>query len=61
MKRALFKLKQISRQAVKEEPAGSLASDTSASPRELLQKEEFLWLSEIQSVLSPYWSARFDR
>ena len=61
MKRVLLKLRQVSRQAVKEQPAGDRASETSGSPRELLRKEEFQWLSEIQNVLSPYWSVRFDR
>jgi hypothetical protein len=61
MKRSLFKLKQASRQAVKEQPKGALASDSSASPQELLQEEEFQWLSEIQNALSPYWSARLAR
>ena len=63
MKRVLLKLKQVSRRAVKEQPAGNLPSESgsSARPQELLRKEEFMWLSEIQSVLSPYWSARFDR
>ena len=65
MKRALLKLKQVSRQAVKEQPSGILASasssGSSARPQELLRKEEFQWLSEIQNVLSPYWSVRFGR
>ena len=63
MKRALLKLKEGSRQAVKVQPAGifASASGSSARPQELLRKEEFVWLSEIQNVLSPYWSVRFGR
>jgi len=63
MKRALLRLKQVSRQVLKEQPSGILTSSSGSSdrPQELLRKEEFQWLSEIQNVLSPYWSVRFDR
>ena len=63
MKHEIFKLKHGSRQAAGGEPAGLLVSEdgSAARPHEFLRKEEFQWLAEIQNVLSPYWSARFDR
>ena len=61
MKRTLLRLKKSFHPAGKARSLGAAAApEPVTGPQDLIPKEEYQWLSEIQNVLSPYWSARFD-
>ena len=63
MKRMIGNAKKAIRQTMKGRPSGSFAGALSPDdrPKEVVRKEDFQWIAELQSVLSPYWSARFSR
>jgi hypothetical protein len=62
MKRTLLRIKKSSHPTGKARSLGAAAAPESpAGPQDLIPKEEYQLICEIQNVLSPYWSARFDR
>ena len=63
MKRVILKMRKLSNRMINGRPSGvpSLPERQERKPREFFQEEDFQWLSEMQHVLSPYWSARFGR
>jgi hypothetical protein len=63
MKRIILKMQKLSNQVMKGRPSGvpALAERPERKRQDFFQKEDFQWLSEMQHVLSPYWSARFGR
>jgi hypothetical protein len=50
-------------QADRVQPAGqpSPLQTSHGRLRKTIEKEDLQWLAELQTVLSPYWSARFDK
>ena len=63
MKRVILKMRKLSDQVMKGRPAGVpvMPERQEKKRAEYFKKEDFQWLSEMQHVLSPYWSARFGR
>jgi len=63
MKTSENKAKKTSSRISRGRPVGSMSNPAliSVPDSKITEKDDFKWLAELHTMLSPYWSARFTK